>query len=297
VNDTILLTGGTGQLGRELLRRDWPDAIAIDAPSRAELDLADAVSLAKRVREGRYAAVVNAGAYTAVDAAQAEVLPAWQINALAPAALADACAERGIPLVQISTDYVFDGNTDRPWQPADPLRPLSVYGASKAAGELAVRVSGARHAILRTAWVVSAHGRNFVKTMLRMAGERPEVGVVADQRGSPTSAQDLAMAVQAVLLRFLAEPERPSGTWHVANAGVATWHQLAEHVFAEGGRRGHPVPNLKVIATSDYPTAAPRPANSCLDTTSLERDFDIVMPPWRESVARVVGEVLERDRI
>jgi dTDP-4-dehydrorhamnose reductase len=293
VSATILLTGGAGQLGRELLRLGWPEGVTLDAPGRKVFDLADADALASKVREGGYAAVINAGAYTAVDAAETDAVAAWRINALAPAALAAACAECGIPILQLSTDYVFDGAKDGPWLPDDPIRPLSVYGASKAGGELAVRASGARYAILRTAWVISAHGRNFVKTMLRLGAERDELGVVADQHGSPTAAADLARAVQAVTLGLMQDATAPSGTWHAANAGFATWHDLAEHVFAEAGKRGRKAPKVNAIRTCDYPTPAARPANSRLDTRTLARDFGLHMPPWRESVSRIVAELVE----
>jgi dTDP-4-dehydrorhamnose reductase len=293
VSATILLTGGTGQLGRELLRLGWPDGVTLAAPGRKVLDLADADALASKIREGGYAAVINAGAYTAVDAAEDDAIAAWRINALAPAALATACAERGIPIVQLSTDYVFDGAKEGPWLPDDPIRPLSVYGASKAGGELAVRASGARHAIVRTAWVVSAQGRNFVKTMLRLGQERDELGVVADQHGSPTAAADLARAVQTVTLSLMRDTTLESGTWHAANAGFATWHELAAHVFAEAERRGRQAPKLKPIRTRDYPTPAARPANSRLDTRTLARDFGVELPPWRESVIGIVAELVE----
>jgi dTDP-4-dehydrorhamnose reductase len=293
VSATILLTGGSGQLGRELLRLGWPEWMTLDAPGREALDLSDAEALGARVRDGGYAAVINAGAYTAVDAAEGDAVAAWRINALAPAALAAACAERGVPIVQLSTDYVFDGAKDGPWLPDDPIRPLSVYGASKAGGELAVRASGARHPIVRTAWVVSPHGRNFVKTMLRLGAERDELGVVADQHGSPTAAADLARAVQAVTLRLTRDAALQSGTWHAVNAGEATWHELAEHVFAEAGRRGRQAPRVNAIRTSDYPTPAARPANSRLDTATFARDFGLVLPPWREGVSGIVAELLE----
>ena len=291
----ILLTGGSGQLGRELQDQTWPEGWVLDAPSSAELDLGDPAALARRVGEGGYAAIVNAGAYTKVDAAESDPIGAWQVNALAPAVLAAAAAEAGIPIVQLSTDYVFAGTSDRPWRPDDPIAPLSVYGASKAGGELAVRTSGARHAILRTAWVVSEHGHNFVKTMLRLAAERPSVGVVADQHGSPTAARDLAGAVRAVTERLLADPDLASGTWHVANQGFATWHELAAHVFEEAARHGHPAPALNALTTADYRTPARRPANSRLDTTGLERDFRLTLPPWQDSVAQIVRAVLEKD--
>lgn len=293
VTERILLTGGSGQLGRELLRRTWPNGLGIDAPPREELNLDDPNVLSRRMRDHRYIAVVNAGAYTQVDMAERDVAAAWQVNAVAPAVLAAACAELGIPLVQISTDYVFDGAKSDPWLPGDPIRPLSMYGASKAAGELAVRASGARHAILRTAWVFSANGHNFVRTMLRLAKEREEIGVVSDQIGSPTAADDLAAAVQTVVLRLLDDPDMPSGTWHMANSSYASWYELAEEIFSQAARHGMKAPRLKAIATEAYPTPAPRPANSRLDMTTLEADLGIHMPPWREAVKRIVDEILE----
>jgi len=288
----VLLTGGTGQLGRELLRLDWGAGWTLDAPARSELDLADPQALHDRVRAGGYAAVINAAAYTAVDDAESDPIAAWQANALAPAALAAGCRAAGVPIVQLSTDYVFEGSGDRAWRPGDRIAPLSVYGASKAGGELAVRASGARYAILRTAWVVSAHGRNFVRTMLRLAAERDRLAVVADQHGSPTAARDLAQATQAVCRTLMEKPEFASGTWHVANAGFASWHELASHIVAEAGSLGRPAPRVEAIATADFPTPARRPANSRLDTTAIERDFGLRLRPWREATAEVVRELM-----
>lgn len=287
----ILLTGGSGQLGQALLARDWGDA-EIVAPPRGELDLGQHEDVARYVREGAFDAVVSAGAYTAVDAAESDPLNAWAVNAMAPLALATACAETGAPIVHISTDYVFDGSGTEPLSPAAPLNPIGVYGASKAAGEIAVRSSGARHAILRTAWVVSATGKNFVKTMLRLAGERDTLGVVADQHGSPTAADDLAHAVAVVSDAFLADPERASGTWHAANAGHASWHELAQHVFASSSRRTPE--RVDALTTAQYPTPAKRPANSRLSIAELERDFAITMRNWKDAVAEIVAH-LERD--
>ena len=291
----VLLTGGSGQLGQELQNQEWPEGWVLDAPTRAELDLADAAALARRAGEGGYAAIINGGAYTKVDAAESDAIAAWQVNALAPAALAAGAATAGIPIVQVSTDYVFDGSSDRPWRPNDPIAPLSVYGASKAGGELAVRASGARHAILRTAWVVSEHGHNFVKTMLRLAAERPALGIVADQHGSPTAAADLATAVRAVTERLVNDPSLASGTWHVANRGFATWFDLAGHLLREAAALGHPLPVLEALTTADYPTPARRPGNSRLDISEFEREFAVSPPPWQQSVSRIVRAVFEKD--
>jgi len=295
VTTRILLTGGSGQLGQELQNQSWPANWIIDAPARSELDLGAPAALGERVLGGSYAAVINGGAYTKVDAAEADQVAAWQANALAPAALAAAAAKVQIPIVQLSTDYVFDGTSKLPWRPDGPIAPLSVYGASKAAGELAVRNSGARHAVLRTAWVVSEHGHNFVKTMLRLAAERPKVQVVSDQHGSPTSAASLAAAVRAVTERMICDPQQTSGTWHVANAGFATWHELAAHVFATAEEYGHMRPELGAIATSDYPTPAHRPGNSRLDTSTFERDFGMTLPAWQDAIADIVRAILQKD--
>lgn len=194
----VLVTGGSGQVGRELSRYAWPKGWAATVLTRAELDLADPAAIAAKVAERSWAAVINAAAYTAVDKAEDDQVTAWAVNALAPAALAQACRAADIPLVQVSTDYVFDGAKHGAWEEGDPVGPLGVYGASKLGGELAVRSSGARHAIVRTAWVVSAHGANFVKTMLRVSAERSALRVVDDQHGSPTSAADLAHALATV---------------------------------------------------------------------------------------------------
>lgn len=285
----VLLTGGSGQLGSALLQRaDLP--FELDAPGRDEMDLARAEALRERVLTGEYAAVISAGAYTAVDAAESDVIGAWRANALAPAALAAACAERGILLVHISTDYVFAGDGERPYLPQDPIAPLSVYGASKAGGELAVRTSDSRHAILRTAWVVSATGRNFVRTMLALGRKQDRLRVVADQHGSPTSAHDLAAAVAVVTHRLMAEPGFPSGTWHAANSGYASWHEVAEQVFASaGGALGEIT--VDPIPTAEYPTPARRPQNSRLDTASLAQDFGIELPHWRDAIAAIVAQL------
>ncbi|WP_254606502.1 SDR family oxidoreductase, partial [Sphingomonas bacterium] len=188
---TILVTGAGGQVGVELARAAWPEGWQAVAVDRSALDLRDTAAIARTVAAGHrgqpFAAVINAAAYTAVDRAESDQVAAWAVNALAPAAFGEACARGDIPIVQVSTDYVFAGDKDGEWEPADPVAPLGVYGASKLGGELAVRTSGARHAIVRTAWVVSAHGNNFVKTMLRVGGERGALRVVDDQRGSPTS--------------------------------------------------------------------------------------------------------------
>lgn len=286
----ILVTGGTGQVGGALLRLA-PAGIDLFAPGRSELDLADPTALAAMVRSRPWTTVINCAAYTAVDRAESDVVAAWQVNALAPAALAAATAATGIPIVQLSTDYVFDGSNPDPYSEDDPVAPVSVYGASKEGGEQAVRTANARHVILRTAWVVSETGSNFVKTMLRLGSERPQLRVVADQRGCPTSADDIARAILAIVGRI---GTGPYGTYHFVNAGEATWHELAEAVFDRAARHGRrPVPSVAPIATSDYPTPAARPANSRLATAKIARDYGIAPRPWQAAVDEIVDTLVK----
>ncbi|TCD04332.1 dTDP-4-dehydrorhamnose reductase [Erythrobacteraceae bacterium CFH 75059] len=292
----ILVTGGTGQVGHELARLDWPEGFRPAVLSRAEADLTDAAALHRLVTGQPWAAVINAGAYTAVDAAEGDPATAWAVNALGPEALAQLCRDRAIPLVQVSTDYVFDGTKQEAWCEDDPVGPLGVYGASKLGGELAVRASGVRHAIVRTAWVVSAHGSNFLKTMLRLAGEGRELAVVADQRGSPTAAADLAAALAAMAVRLATDGSAPSGTYHFANSGSTTWHGLAEHIFAGAAARGRPQPVLRATTTADYPTPARRPANSLLSTRKIASDYGIAPRPWQSGIDAILDELIGEPR-
>jgi dTDP-4-dehydrorhamnose reductase len=291
----ILILGGAGQVGTELQALAWPDDVRLHAPGRDALDITDPAALATAFAERAYAAVINAAAYTAVDKAEGAVAEAWRLNALAPAYLAAETARAGIPLVHVSTDYVFDGETPGPYWPDDPIDPQSVYGASKAAGELAVRTANPRHAILRTAWVVSPHRSNFVKTMLRLAAERDGLTVVADQHGCPTAAADLAEALKTVTLRLVADPGAPTGTFHCVNAGETTWHGFAETIVAGSVRRGGRSVPVAGIPTSAYPTPARRPANSVLSTETLAEAYGITMRPWQAALDdildRLVGPV------
>jgi dTDP-4-dehydrorhamnose reductase len=289
----ILVTGGSGQVGSALRRLNG--TIEFVAPPRAELDLADTDSLAAAVAARPWAAVVNAGAYTAVDKAENDVVTAWKVNALAPAALAAATRAAGIPLVHISTDYVFDGTKPEPYADEDPVRPLGVYGASKEAGEQAVRTANPAHVILRTAWVVSPDGANFIKTMLRLGAERPELRVVADQHGSPTAAGDIALAIAAILTRL--DSDGPFGTFHFVNSGDATWHDLACAVFDRAATYGRARPNVTAITTADYPTPARRPAYSRLDTSRFTQNFGLQPRPWREAIDEVVDQLITKEPV
>ena len=280
----ILVTGGAGQVGIELGRAGWPDDVDVHRPDRATLDLASAGGVAACFAATPFAAVVNAAAYTAVDKAETEVAAAFAANALGPALLADATRAAGIPLLHVSTDYVFDGAKDAPYDEADAVAPLGVYGASKLAGELAVRAGNPRHLILRTAWVVSAHRANFVKTMLRLSAGHPCLRVVADQQGNPTAAADIAETLRVLTLRLLDDPAAATGTYHFVNEGDASWADLAEATVA--GR----VP-VDRIGTADYPTPARRPANSRLSTAKLTRDHGIAPRPWRAALADILAEL------
>ncbi|MBB4154459.1 dTDP-4-dehydrorhamnose reductase [Sphingomonas jinjuensis] len=293
---TILATGGSGQVGTELARLSWPQGWEVVVLTRADLDLTDPSAITAKVGERPWAAVINAAAYTAVDKAESDQLAAWAVNALAPAAFAAACKGAGIPIVQVSTDYVFAGDRDGAWQTDDPVAPLGVYGASKLGGELAVRTSGARHAIVRTAWVVSAHGNNFVKTMLRVGAQRDTLAVVADQHGSPTSAADLAAALATIAMRLADDTDAPTGTYHFSNAGPTTWHGFAQEIFAQGASRGGPSPSVEPIPTSAYPTPARRPANSLLDTATLTRDFGIRPRPWQAALSDILDKIMTGPR-
>ncbi len=288
----ILVTGGQGQMGIELAAFSWPDGVSIHAPPRAELDLTSADSVRAAFAEHRYAAVINAAAYTAVDRAESEIGAAFAANALGPALLAEATKEAGIPLVHVSTDYVFDGSKPDPYETDDAINPLGVYGASKEAGEQAVRSGNPRSVILRTAWVVSAHRQNFVKTMLRLGAERPVLRVVDDQLGCPTAAADLAEAAARIALRLAGDADAPTGTYHFVNAGHTTWCGLARAVFAFAASQGGPAPSVEAITTAEYPTPARRPANSRLATGKLTAHFGISPRPWQTAVQEIIGRLL-----
>ena len=288
----VLVTGAGGQLGTALGAHTWPEGWELVGFDRAALDLCEPAAIAAIVAERPWAAVVNAAAYTAVDKAEDDQVAAWTVNALAPAALGQACAAAGIPLVHVSTDYVFAGDKQGAWQVDDPVGPLGVYGASKLGGELAVRTSGARHAIVRTAWVVSAGGANFVRTMLRLAADRPALRVVADQRGSPTAAADLAAALATIAVRLAEDAAAPTGTFHLANAGATDWAAFATELFRQSAARGGPTARVEGIATADYPTRARRPANSLLDLAAIGQAYGIAPRPWQDALGDILDELI-----
>jgi dTDP-4-dehydrorhamnose reductase len=287
----ILLTGGSGQVGTEFIRLA-SSRFEVVAPSRAQLDIGDPDSIAAFMGLRPWAAVINSAAHTAVDKAESEVVAAWRANALGPATLAEVTGQAGVPLIQLSTDYVFDGGKVEPYLETDPVAPLGVYGASKEGGEQAVRTANPRHVILRTAWVVSPHGSNFIKTMLRLGETRPLLRVVDDQRGNPTSATDIAIVLAIIAQRLIEDPKAPTGTYHFVNEGEATWCDLAREVFALAATRGYAAPQVEAIGTADYPTPARRPASSRLSTAKLRQDFGIAPRPWRTAVAEIVEALL-----
>jgi dTDP-4-dehydrorhamnose reductase len=285
----ILVFGAAGQVGRELCRLAWPTDWQLAACNRAGCDIADRDQVAATVARERPDIVINAAAYTAVDRAELERDRAWAGNCTGPLNLAYCCKDTGIPLVHISTDYVFDGTKAGPYREDDPVKPLGSYGESKEAGERAVREALPAHVILRTAWIYAAHGHNFVRTMLRLGGERPVLRVVADQIGSPTSAADIAAAIADIVQQFAAGNRR-WGTYHFAGGGAVTWHGFAEAIFAEAAPWRGPSPKVEAITTADYPTPARRPANSVLDCTKIGAAFGIVPRPWRTQLADVLRE-------
>ena len=285
----ILLTGGTGQVGQAVLRHAAEQDLEIFAPNRAQMDLTNAQTMADMVASRPWSAVINCAAYTAVDRAETEAELAEQVNAVAPAIFAAETAKRDIPIVHVSTDYVFDGTKDSPYTEEDEVNPLGVYGRTKEMGEAAVRKLNPRHAIIRTAWVVSAGGANFLNTMIRLASERPEISVVDDQIGCPSNASDIAQALLNV-----AHQNGLYGTWHFVNGGEASWFDLATRLFAEMKRRGLNTPVMQAIPTSQYPTPAKRPGNSRLSTAAIERDFGILPRHWHDAVDAIFAERFSR---
>lgn len=292
----LLLVGANGQVGDALRRSLAPlgEVIATTRNGRVDdetsceaLDLGDLDAIASLVARVQPDAIVNAAAYTAVDRAEDDVEAAFRINALAPGRLAEAAVACGASLVHYSTDYVFDGRGSRPYRDDDTTDPLGVYGRSKLDGELAITGSGARHLILRTAWVYGLHGHNFLRTMLRVGAERDELRVVADQHGCPTPAWLIADVTAAVLRKGIAE----SGVRHLVASGETTWHGFAEAIFDEASERGLIArrPTVTPIATADYPTRAVRPAYSVLDTTRLRDEYALELPDWRDALARTLA--------
>jgi dTDP-4-dehydrorhamnose reductase len=288
----ILVFGREGQVARELAARPTPPDTRLEFLGRAQFDLLGGGDIAPLIERSGAAGVINAAAYTAVDKAESEAAAAFALNRDAPAAMARACAGLGIPFVHFSTDYVFDGDKAGAYDEDDPRHPLGAYGASKAAGEDAVTAAGGRSSIIRTAWVFSAFGANFLKTMLRLAQMRDEIGVVGDQRGCPTWAADLAVAALEVLDRL--EPSAPNlSLLHAAGDTAVSWAEFAEMIFAEQALKERAFANVRRITTAEYPTPARRPRNSMLSTARLSALTDWRPTPLPAAIAAVCDRLAE----
>jgi dTDP-4-dehydrorhamnose reductase len=281
----ILVFGHSGQVATELRAPDGDD-VQITALTRADADLTDPAACAAVINAHAPDAVINAAAYTAVDKAESDADTAQIINADAPAAMARACAARDIPFVSISTDYVFSGTGDTPWAPADPTDPQSVYGRTKRDGEVAIVKAGGRYAVLRTSWVVSAYGNNFVKTMLRLGAEREALSIVADQIGGPTGAAEIARACIKIAKTLVFEPEK-SGIYHFSGAPDTSWADFARVIFDAANTPCA----VTDIPSADYPTPAKRPLNSRLDSTTTKAAFGISRPGWRKSLTHILTQL------
>jgi dTDP-4-dehydrorhamnose reductase len=289
----LLLLGGTGQVGKEFRALPLPKDVDVVAPGRTEIDLQDPAAIAQVIAAEPWSAVINAAAYTDVDRAESEEPLAFAVNAEAPSRLAAETGRRGIPLVHISTDYVFDGRKGAPYVERDAVAPLNAYGRSKLAGERGVRAANPRHVILRTSWVYSPYRKNFVRTILRLAAERDRLTVVADQRGCPSAARDIAQACLDIAMRCATEPERaPYGTYHFAGAGEASWFEFASAVVEMAADRLGKSPQVVPIRTIDFPTAAIRAADTRLDCSAVVREFGITLRPWQQALADTIDRLL-----
>jgi dTDP-4-dehydrorhamnose reductase len=289
----IAVTGKAGQVVTSLIERGSDAGHEVIALGRPEMDLADPASVARAVEAAAPDAIVSAAAYTAVDKAESESDLAHAVNSRGAGAVAEAAKALGVPLIHVSTDYVFDGRLDRPYVESDPTGPTGVYGASKLAGEQAVLAAhGDNSAVLRVAWVYSPFGANFVKTMLRLAGDRDEVSVVADQLGNPTSALDIADGIIRVATNMVADsyPEL-RGVFHMTASGEGSWADFAEAIFAASAARGGPAARVKRITTADYPTPATRPTNSRLGCGLITGVHGVALPHWRESLETVIARL------
>ena len=288
----FLLVGSRGQLGLELLNANKECGLDCEGLDTPQFDITDRGAVEATLERGKFSLIINAAAYTAVDKAESERGKAFAVNAEGSRYLALACAKRNIPLIHISTDYVFDGNKISPYIETDAMCPVGVYGESKVAGEKAVREALEPHIVLRTSWLYSSHGNNFVKTILRLAGEREELKVVADQYGCPTYAADLAAAILEIAKQIDRRRSVQWGVYHYCGYGVTTWHEFA-HKICELAKKHAPmrVKEIKAISTGEYPTPAKRPPYSALDCSKIERFFGIRTRPWQDSLAEMLARL------
>jgi len=286
---SILITGAGGQVGHELAAMDRDVNARRIALSRHQLDITDRDQIAAAFAASSPAIVINAAAYTQVDRAEEEQALAYAINRDGVANLADACNSAGVPLLHISTDYVFDGSKQGAYLETDPIEPLGTYGESKAAGEAVLRATLERHIILRTSWVFSATSNNFVKTILRLGKERDELGIVNDQHGCPTSARSIAEVLLHIAERYLRDNKIEWGTYHYCNRPATTWFEFAEEIFRQS--EGYENLKLNAITSSEYPMPAARPENSVLDCTKLESNFGVMRVNWNDELKLVFDQL------
>ena len=292
----ILLIGGSGQVGSEILALTKENNIECISPSSSELNITEQHSINKIIESNLPVDfIVNASAYTAVDKAEDESELAFKINRDGAKYLAEVCAQHNIPLLHISTDYVFDGSATTPYTEEMTIHPLGVYGESKAEGEQAVRDCLVEHIILRTAWVYGAHGNNFVKTMLRLGKDRPQLNVVSDQIGCPTAAADIATAIIDIVKQMIHKPDNRWGTYHYCSKDSTNWAEFAKAIFSSAKTIESEYPTVKVepISGSEYPTKATRPDYSVLDCSKIEHDFTINLPLWLSSLQRDIPNILK----
>lgn len=291
----VLLIGGAGQVGSEILRLA-PARFALEAPSSMRLDISDLNAVSQWVAGQKPDIIINAAAYTGVDQAEGEPERAWQVNCTGPANLGRAARNAGAVIFHLSTDYVFEGSQDRPYCEADPTGPTGIYGASKLAGEQALRDACESSLILRTSWVFGKERENFLKTILRLASERDELSVVADQIGCPTSAASIAECIWSLANRYRGAGALPWGIYHFAGAPACSWHAFAEAIVSKANDAGliHNSPVLKPISSLDYPTRARRPLFSALDCSLIRRTFDIRQPDWQSDLNRVIQALVKQ---
>jgi dTDP-4-dehydrorhamnose reductase len=293
----ILITGGSGQLGNALAQLAGERGLEFTAVSRPAFDFEKPETITACFVAAKPPVVINAAAYTAVDAAESHAEAAKAGNHTGPLRLAALCAEAGIPFIHVSTDYVFDGSKNAPYVETDPTGPTGVYGATKRDGEVAIMATEAHAVILRTAWVYAAHGKNFARTMLSAARRMPVLRVVGDQRGTPTAAPDLAAAILDILARLRETGWRDEykGIYHATGASETTWHGFATAIFEEAAALGQTPPEVNAITTADWPTPARRPADSRLDCRKMARVFGVTLPDWRTSLGPIVKQLLRMD--
>ncbi len=293
----ILITGASGQLGNALVKLCRERGIAFTAVARPEFDFERPETIEACFKAAAPDLVINAAAYTAVDKAETDQAAAKAGNHTGPLALARLCEGAGIPFIHVSTDYVFDGNKGAPYAETDPTEPTGVYGATKRDGEEAILATSAKAVILRTAWVYAAHGKNFARTMLNAGRKMPQLRVVADQRGTPTAAADLAAAIIGIVdkINETGWEQQYRGVFHATGSGETTWHGFATAIFAEAAKHGYKAPDVQAIGTADWPTPTRRPPDSRLDCAKLAQIFGVTLPDWRATLPGIVEALLSLD--